>query len=103
LSAQWIFDVVGYYTVPDATALQCTQQVPAMTPIAGSGGTGTATSPACGAGYTLSSGSCESDSFLSVLYQHEASGNSWVCAAINRGGSTANLTAKANCCRVPGK
>ena len=103
LSAQLIFDVVGYYTVSDATALQCTQQVSAMTPIAGSGGTGTATSPACGAGYALSSGSCEVDIFGPVLYQHEASGNSWVCSAINRGGSTANLTAKANCCRVPGK
>ena len=42
LSAQLIFDVVGYYTVSDATALQCTQPVSAMTPIAGSGGTGTA-------------------------------------------------------------
>ena len=106
LSVQLIFDVVGYYTLSDATTLQCTQQTSAPTAIAGSGGTGTATSPPCGAGYTLTSGSCDSDIFGPALYKHErseASGNTWMCAAINRAGVAGHLTATANCCRVRGK
>ncbi len=62
LSANLLFDVVGYAVIPDATALQCTTQSSAASTIAGSGGTGSATSPACAAGYTLTSGSCDSDS-----------------------------------------
>jgi hypothetical protein len=39
------------------------------------------------------------------LASHEASGGNttWTCTANNTGGSSANLTATANCCRVPGK
>ena len=104
LSAQIIFDVVGYFVVSDATALQCTTQASAPALIAGPG-TGSATSPACGAGYTLSGGSCDSDSFSMSLVSHEASGGNtmWFCSANNTGVSSAHLTATANCCRVPGK
>ena len=104
LSAQIIFDVVGYFVVSDATALQCTPQSSAPAAIAGPG-TGSVTSPVCGAGYTLSGGSCDSSSFSMSLVSHEASGGntSWFCSANNTGGSSANLTAIANCCRVPGK
>ena len=104
LSAQVIFDVVGYQVVSDATALQCTTQASAPVAI-GSGASGTATSPACGAGYTLSSGSCDSTSPTLNLTQNKASGGNttWLCAATNRIGGSANLTATANCCRVPGK
>ena len=103
LSAQLIYDVVGYYVASDATALQCTTQSSAPVSI-GSGLSNTATSPACTAGYTLTSGSCDSTSFTLDLTQNKASsGNTtWLCAATNRGAS-ANLTATANCCRVPGK
>ena len=39
------------------------------------------------------------------LTSHEAAtGNtSWLCAATNSGGASASLTARANCCRVPGR
>jgi len=105
LSVQLIFDVVGYYVRSDATALQCTTQASAPAAIAGSGGTGNATSPACTAGYTLAGGSCDSSSFSMTLVSHEATGGNtaWFCSAINSGGASANLTATANCCRVPGK
>ena len=104
LSAQIIFDVVGYFVVSDATALQCVPQSSAPMSIAGPG-TGSVTSPVCGAGYTLSGGSCDSTSFSMSLVSHEASGgnSSWFCSANNAGGAPANLTATANCCRVPGK
>ncbi|MEO8740401.1 MAG: Ig-like domain-containing protein [Casimicrobiaceae bacterium] len=104
LSAQLIFDVVGYYVVADATALQCATQASAPSSIAGLG-TGTATSPACSAGYTLSSGSCDTSSSSLNLSKHEATGgnSAWLCAATNHSGTAANLTATAICCRVPGK
>jgi hypothetical protein len=104
LSAQVIFDVVGYHAASDATALQCTTQSSSPVSI-GSGASGTATSPACTAGYALTSGSCDSTSFTLNLTQNKASGGNttWLCAATNRVGGAANLTATANCCRVPGK
>ena len=104
LSAQLIFDVVGYYVLSDATALQCTQQSSAPVAIAAAG-TGNATSPACASGYTLTGGSCDSTSTAMYLASHEANGGNttWFCSASNTGGGSANLTATANCCRVPGK
>ena len=105
LSAQLIFDVVGYYVLSDATALQCTQQASAPVSIPASPGAGNVTSPACSAGYTLTGGSCDSTSTNMFLASNEASGGNttWFCSAANTGGAPANLTATANCCRVPGK
>ena len=104
LSAQLIYDVVGYYVVSDATALQCTTQASAPSPIAASTA-GNATSPSCGAGYTLTAGSCHSTSTSLNIAQDKATGGNtaWFCAANNRGGTVANLTATATCCQVPGK
>jgi len=105
LSAQLIFDVVGYFVVADATALQCTSQSSAPTLIAASGGTGSATSPVCSAGYTLMSGSCHSTSSNMSLVQDKASGanTTWMCSAMNRDVTAATVTATANCCRVAGR
>jgi hypothetical protein len=102
LSAHLIFDVVGYYVLSDATALQCTS-LSSVAATIGAGGTGSATSPACAVGYALSSGSCDSDSFSMKLVADKASAQTWVCSANNVGGAPAHLTATANCCRVPGK
>jgi hypothetical protein len=101
LSAQIIFDVVGYYVLSDATALQCTTQTSGPVTV-GASSSGNATSAAC-VGYTLTAGSCDSDSSNMKLVADKASGQSWFCSANNLGGSSAHLTATANCCRVPGK
>jgi hypothetical protein len=103
VTADLLFDVVGYSVLPDATPLQCTTQSSVPTTIAASGGSGTVTSPACGAGSTLTSGSCDGDSPSMSLSRDKASGQAWLCAATNSGSSAAHLTATANCCRVPGK
>ena len=103
VTADLLFDIVGYSVIPDATALQCTTQSSGASTIAGSGGTGSATSPACAAGYTLTSGSCDSTPTIMNLTSDKASGSSWSCAATNSGATAAQLTATANCCRVPGK
>ncbi len=103
LSAHLIFDVVGYFVVSDATALACTTVTSGAVTI-GAASTGSAVSPACSAGYTLNSGSCDSDSTTMKLTSDKASGGNttWTCTANNLGAS-AHLTATANCCRVPGK
>ena len=105
LSAQLIFDVVGYFVASDATALECTTQSSAATMVAISGGTGSATSPVCSAGYTLTSGSCDSTSSTMFLVQDKAIGGNtaWFCFAVNRGIAPASLTATANCCRIAGR
>jgi len=104
LSAQLIFDVVGYQVVADTTALQCTTQASAPVSIAASS-SGNATSPTCSAGYTLTAGSCDSTAATMSLTQDKATGGNtaWLCSANNRGASAANLTATATCCRVPGR
>ena len=103
LSANIIFDVVGYFVVSDATALACTTVTSGAITI-GASSTGSAVSPACGAGYTLNSGSCDSDSATMKLTSDKASGGNttWTCTA-NNSGASAHLTATANCCHVPGK
>ena len=102
LSAHLIFDVVGYYVLSDATALQCTSQSSAPATIL-AGQNGSALSPTCSAGNTLTGGSCDSTSTSMFLASHEAQGAAWFCSAANTGGGSANLTATGNCCRVPGK
>ena len=103
LSAQLIFDVVGYFVLSDATALQCATVSSSPVTI-GMGTSGSATSPACSAGYTLTSGSCDSTSSTMKLVSDKASGvnTTWSCT-VNNPGTAGTLTARANCCRVPGK
>ncbi len=104
LSAHVIFDVVGYQILAEATALQCTTQTSAPVAI-GNGTSGTATSPACDAGFTLTSGSCDSTSANMNVSQTKATeGNTaWLCAVTNRGVAAATLTSTATCCGIPGK
>jgi hypothetical protein len=103
LSANIIFDVVGYSVVSDTTALACTTVSSGAVTI-GAASTGSAVSPACSAGFTLSSGSCLSDSTSMKLVSDKASGGNttWTCTA-NNAGASAHLTATANCCRLQGK
>jgi len=104
LVAHLIYDVVGYYVTPGATALQCTTQTSSAASIGALGGTGSATSPACSAGFSLTGGSCEGGTGIKLV-SHEAtlSDTAWFCSAINSGAVAAPLTARAKCCRVPGK
>jgi hypothetical protein len=103
LSANIIFDVVGYAVVSDATALACTTVTSGAVTI-DAGNSGSAVSPACSAGYTLSSGSCDTDSPSMKLVSDKASGGNttWTCVA-NNAGASAHLTATASCCRVQGR
>jgi len=103
LSANLIFDVIGYFATSDTTKLECMTLPSPSSPVPGSGGVGDATSPSCGTNYTLLSGSCNSDSLAMKLNSSRSLGQSWFCSAMNAGAPTGNLTAAATCCRVPGK
>jgi len=84
-STSW---VTSWYPTP----LRCNALRQSSAPAAiAAASTGSVTSPACSAGYTLSGGSCDSTSFSMSLVSHEASGGntSWFCSANNTGGSSA--------------
>ncbi|MEO6291921.1 MAG: hypothetical protein ABIO88_04795 [Burkholderiaceae bacterium] len=93
-------DIVGYFTRPAATALECVTTTPAtLLAIAASGGTGTIAAAACPATYTSTGTECTSSSYDMQIVQ-VAGGT---CSAQNYGSTTANLTASQRCCRIPGR
>jgi hypothetical protein len=101
LVAHLIFDVVGYYVLSDATALDCTTTAP--TTLTFTGTDGSLNSGACPAGYTKVSVACRTSAFNTANYSTIgiSSGGS-DCEATDTGGGT-TLNATATCCRVPGK
>lgn len=99
-----VADVVGYFWSPTTTPLQQSLQASAAQSIS-AGGTGTATSPVCPTGYTVTGGSCIITSFQMhlVTSRRSSSSESWFCSAENEGAGSANLTAQAICSRIPGR
>ena len=96
-----VADVVGYYAMPAATALDCYQTAQALSPIniaAGGRYVGFMTAPACNAGYTASGTSCASTSAIANL---SAVVNS-VCYA-NHSNDLESVAALQRCCRTPGR
>jgi hypothetical protein len=105
LSAHLIFDVVGYYTRADATALDCvwTAQSTVNLP---AGTSGPASSVACDAGYTMTGGTCYLSTADATLVD-SGSGtffdpNVWYCYG-RAGALASSITSFGRCCRIPGK
>jgi hypothetical protein len=96
--SHYVVDIVGYFSPPEATALQCvlTNQVDAVIPVNGSA---TVLSAACPAGYTKVGNSCDTTSSFAYLTISGIGG----CQARNTSGSIQNLSSIATCCRVPGR
>lgn len=92
-------DVVGYYSKPVATALECVETANTNLVIAASGGTGNAVAPACAAGYTATSTNCESTSWLMPIVFFQ----SGTCSARNGDTVSQTLRASRTCCRIPGR
>ena len=107
LSANIIFDLVGYFTYSEATALSCVD-VPGTQTSVLAGANGQALSPVCTTGYTLVGGSCYASAFGVYLDQYlyhpiPSSPATWQCQYTNTTGSAAFIRADATCCRVPGR
>jgi hypothetical protein len=99
LSANLIFDVVGYFATSQATALDCTT-VSSTASFLGF------VAASCAAGRTLAGGGCQSNSIYDYTYEAYPSGsNTFSCGFFPETGHTigSTLTAFGLCCRVPGR
>lgn len=103
--AHYVVDVVGYFSPPKATLLDC-YKTNSTGEFINPGATGNVSSPACDAGYLAISVGCGSSSIdMPLRRQDPASGalNAGTCIATNRGASSAVLEAYSICCRLPGR
>lgn len=100
-STHLVADIVGYFTQPEALALECMELNSDPTPIAAGIGS-SVFSPFCPAGYTRTGGACLAGAFEVFMVTSQGDGNRHFCAAKNTGLTASTITAGANCCRVPG-
>lgn len=99
-----IVDFNGAFAAPTATALDCTLiENTVSIPAGGIQGF----SAACAAGRLANGGGCYANSFQSTLvitgnYVMPAL-NGWGCDVRNPGAAAQSITARASCCRIPGR
>ena len=96
-----VADIVGYYAKPNATMLDCykTGNSVGSINVANSGRyLGTATAPACAAGYSSAGTNCVASSVLVNLTGIDGA----KCDA-NHSTNTSTITANQRCCRVMGR
>lgn len=92
-------DVVGFYSKPVVTALECLVVPGTLTAIpAGSLGT-TAAPPSCPANYFNTASYCNTFAFETIL----AGFNNAVCSFRNPGATATFVRHDINCCRIPGR
>jgi hypothetical protein len=100
-NAHVVVDVLGYFTRPQATALQCTTVAGAALALAaGASGQANAT---CAAGYFVTGGACENSGTGGLEIDTFIPGNGYRCWAKNVSAGPLNMTPHAQCCRIPGK
>ncbi|HRP35987.1 MAG TPA: hypothetical protein PLI48_08915 [Gammaproteobacteria bacterium] len=93
-----VADVVGYFTNPQATALQCISTATSNTQV-NAGATSNSVAPACPAGYTQTATNCQSSTWqMPFVFFTDG-----VCSAQNNSAVSATLRASRTCCRVPGR
>jgi len=107
LTANLIFDVVGYFAVSEATALQCTYPSVAGSGSIAAGAVALIATPTCPAGYTKTGAGCYGDAVIGGVQMVEVSVNAFSdCIWRNDSGATqagTNYHAETACCRVPGR
>jgi hypothetical protein len=99
-----VADIVGYYIEPQATALDCIEQVSTEVTVAANGFT-TATSASCPTGYSVTGGGCSMSDFggrVVTTRSFPIAGNHF-CAFANQSAGALLGTAYVNCCRTPGR
>jgi hypothetical protein len=106
LSANLIFDVVGYFAVSQATALDCTIASSAVTAVANN--VWTAIDASCPAGYSASGGGFDTTEgtlgYPGVWTTHlPISSTTWRTWVDNQTGANRNIQTFVQCCRVPGR
>jgi len=103
LSANLIFDVVGYFAVNQATPLECND---VRNSVAMTAGAFTSLTTSCGAGFTRTGGGCYID--LQAQFYEMVNANfdgapdvNFTCAGTSNIANT--LHSQVRCCRVPGR
>lgn len=103
LSANLIFDVVGYFANAQASALDCVDG-PAGPLVLADTATGTAVSGACAAGYNIVGGSCDPQVYgMRLAGSRHFNPQTWACDYTNQSGASHTVNAIARCCRTPGR
>jgi hypothetical protein len=100
--ADVLISVLGYFTAPEATALDCVDVVQSFDIAANSVGSGYAY---CAAGYTATGAGCNtnlSSARVSESYP-EAYFNDGYCEVFNPEAAATTADARVTCCRVPGR
>jgi len=103
--AHYVVDVVGYYSPPQATALQCLtrEQFVVVSPSASA-----LASATCDAGYTMSGGGCfwrgsTNSGPIQAGYPAIGSEQVYYCRGTNTTAGDRDLFSRVRCCRVPGR
>lgn len=97
-------DIIGYFTAPQPTALECTEVVNGPTSLPANSSLGLL-SPECPVGYQVTGGSCMMASIHGrvVTTNTRVAFNDHFCSFYNQSVGAIDGTAKATCCRVPGR
>jgi hypothetical protein len=98
-SAQFIADVVGYYTPPFGTALSCVETAQSTTSCAALTGNCDVAPPACPAGYNNTAINCDTDNYFTYNSGFNINRCYWHNTAP---GSTTGYASR-HCCRVDGR
>lgn len=106
LSANLIFDVVGYFAVSQASALDCTTVESAVSNVA-AGTNFVVTAPACPAGYTKTGATFRntttfSNAFVINNFFDDGTGF-FACQGTNQTAGTVSVKCGQVCCRVQGR
>ena len=91
-------DVVGFYSKPVATALECQVTNRTTVPIA-INDVAASTAPLCATGYTETATNCSASGY-EVSFARQGDG---ICSAKNNGGTSRDISAWRTCCRIPGR
>ena len=97
-------DVVGYYSMPVATGLQCTTLTETVSVAAGfnsfKNNTGAS---ACATGYAPVSAYCSAAGASNIYLTGSGVGAIGFCSWVSFATSAVNVTQGTNCCRIPGR
>lgn len=105
--SHYVVDIVGYFSPPRATALQCTDVNASQTVSANN--FFDLQLPSCPAGYTITGAGCRTGNFndadwsINGLYKHVSLGMLAFCSGINKTAGNIDVSGTVQCCRVPGR
>jgi hypothetical protein len=98
-----VADLVGYYINPELAPIDCVETFSSNITV-NANSTGTGSSPACPAGYTIMSGGCTMSTFDGRIVSSRSfpNSNTHFCAFRNENASASNLgVVYGRCCRLP--